>query len=99
MKIYIPLTFVLGTILISTPVFAAGSCAIESTLSKELTTYRSDLESTLSKLEDASSKGKCGTDGTTSTSLARATTSIKQGVNLGLSQDCYLSSAAFTIEL
>ena len=97
MKKYILLA--LSSLIVSTSTFAAGNCTIESTMSKELTTYSNDLESALSTLEEASSKGKCSTDGTTSTNLARATASIKQGVNLGLSQDCYLSSAAFTVEL
>ncbi len=48
MKIaYFSLIFLVSTFYASAETFAAGSCAIESSASKELTTYLSDLETTL----------------------------------------------------
>jgi hypothetical protein len=89
--------------LITPSSFAASSCVIESQASPELTAYYAKLDETLSKIAIAGAPSSCpvSSDGSESSSenIARAVQSIKRGVNLGLSQDCFASSAAFTVDL
>jgi hypothetical protein len=94
----------LGLVGLITPSsFAASSCAIESQASPELTAYYAKLDETLSKIAIAGAPSSCpvSSDGSESSSenITRAVQSIKRGVNLGLSQDCFASSAAFTVDL
>jgi hypothetical protein len=83
--------------------YAAGACTIESGASAELTAYYTKLDETLSKIASAGASASCpvSANGSSSSSenITRAVQTIKRGTNLGLSQDCFASTAAFTVDL
>ena len=89
--------------LITPSSYAAGSCTIESGASPELTAYYTKLDETLSKIASAGASASCPVNANganpSTESITRAVQTIKRGTNLGLSQDCFASSAAFTVDL
>jgi hypothetical protein len=88
----------------SLPLFAAEKCKINNGPPPEVSAYITKLNTSISALTNAANSASCNVTGaaatdTTSQNLSEANAAIVRGVNVSLTQDSYLDSAAFTTEL